>query len=120
MESFMKPKLDLFGECLVVAAVTYVFSSQDEVRGYAFRTLAFYYLSPLAEVSSEELVRDMDFFHSHGGEETSLTSDDFERVGTSPETEAFNDLLNEVKLNFPFETITLSERYESYLGDDGG
>lgn len=116
----MLPKLFLHYECLTVAAVAYVFSSQDEVRGYAFRTLAFYYLSPLVEISSQEFVRDMEFFQSHGEEETSLTSDDFERVGTSPETEAFNDLLNEVKCNFPFETITLSNRFSYYLGDDGG
>jgi hypothetical protein len=116
----MIPKLLLFCECLEMAALYYVFSSRDEVRGYAFRTLAFYYLSPLVEISSEELRRDIEFFQSHGGEETSLTSDDFRRVGTSPETEAFNDLLNEVKQAFPFETITLSNRYWAHLGDDGG
>jgi len=116
----MLPKLFLFNECMVMAAVTYCFTSQDESRGYAFRTLAFYYLSPLVEIRNEDLVRDIEFFQSIGGEETSLSVDDFDTLGTSPETEAFNDLLNEMKVNFPFETITLSDRFEGYLGDDHG
>lgn len=115
----MLPKIDLFQVTLRAAAITWVFSQDEDRKGYAARTLSFYVLAPLVEVIRSELMRDLMYFLGTT-EVTRLADVDdihFNSVSLTGE-EAFIDLINEVAPDFPFEQISLRGRIIQAIGVD--
>lgn len=113
----MLPKINLLESVFTAAAIAFVFSKDEDVKGYASRTLSYYSIAPIVDIDTDELIRDFIYFLNLT-EETRLVDIDDDYSVTLTGAEAFNDLLNEVALNFPFEVIPLNERIAGAHGWD--